>query len=599
MLRHEFDLLGSGCVRLGPHLPWHTDFKTGREWPLRYSPDIEYAELDRPTDVKVPWELSRCQHFTVLGQAYWLTGDERYAQEFVDQVQDWIARNPWGQGVNWVCAMDVALRAVSWIWGFYFMSGSAACAAPAFRGAFLRALFLHGEHIATHIERGDVNGNHYLCDAVGLVFLGSFFRSTVKGRRWLQTGREMIAEEIVNQTSDDGVDFEKSTAYHRLVLEAFLTCGVLLARTGEPFSPAWQSRLARMLEFVDGYLKPDGRVPLVGDADDGRIQKLGTQALGDHRYLLSTGAALLGRADFKHAAGPFQDESFWLLGPDGAAAFDRIAAAAPAPESKAFPSGGFYVLRSARAHVFVDCGEVGMHGRGGHGHNDILSFELWLDGMNLITDCGAYLYTASREWRNRFRSTAFHNVVQVDGEELNRFISPENLWQLHDDARPRDVVWTNGSRMDYFRGSHTGYLRLTPPVSVTREIALLKDGPDVIVRDVIGGTGTRELVWRFHLDPAVTADIDGGDVRLSTSGRDAWLQRVSISQDVAWTIEDGWVSASYGVRSAIRVVVLRGRMAAPQAATFRFGLARLPADRLQALAASMPSDAPASVMGTH
>ena len=37
-------------------------------------------------NVKVPWELSRCQHFTALGQAYWLTGDERYAREFVDGV---------------------------------------------------------------------------------------------------------------------------------------------------------------------------------------------------------------------------------------------------------------------------------------------------------------------------------------------------------------------------------------------------------------------------------------------------------------------------------------------------------------------------------
>src|SRR5262245_48115190 len=27
-LRHEFDLLGSGAVNLGPRLPWHTDFKT-------------------------------------------------------------------------------------------------------------------------------------------------------------------------------------------------------------------------------------------------------------------------------------------------------------------------------------------------------------------------------------------------------------------------------------------------------------------------------------------------------------------------------------------------------------------------------------------
>src|SRR5581483_5355732 len=90
-LAHEFDLLGSGPCALGPSLPWHTDFKTGREWPMTYSPDIAYAELDRPSDVKVPWELSRCQHFTRLGQAYWLTGDERYAAEFVAETSDWIA----------------------------------------------------------------------------------------------------------------------------------------------------------------------------------------------------------------------------------------------------------------------------------------------------------------------------------------------------------------------------------------------------------------------------------------------------------------------------------------------------------------------------
>ena len=28
-------------------------------------------------DIKGPWEVGRCQHFVVLGQAYWLTGDER------------------------------------------------------------------------------------------------------------------------------------------------------------------------------------------------------------------------------------------------------------------------------------------------------------------------------------------------------------------------------------------------------------------------------------------------------------------------------------------------------------------------------------------
>ena len=129
-VRHEFDLLGSGVKALGSTLPWLDDFKTGRHYPLQYCRDIEYMELDKPTDVKVPWELSRCQHFTALGQAYWLTGDERYAAEYRAEIEDWIAANPFAYSVNWACAMDVALRAVSWIWGFYFMAGSHACADP-------------------------------------------------------------------------------------------------------------------------------------------------------------------------------------------------------------------------------------------------------------------------------------------------------------------------------------------------------------------------------------------------------------------------------------------------------------------------------------
>jgi len=593
--RHEFDLLGSGIIKLGPSLPWHRDFKTGREWPLDYAPRLEYYELDRPTDVKVPWELSRCQHFTALGQAYWLSADERYPQEFVAEVTDWIAHNPWSYGVNWACAMDVALRAVNWIWGFYFMSGSAACTTSRFRGAFLRALYLHGEYIATHIERSDVNGNHYLCDGVGLVFVGTFFRETRKGQRWLALGKRILVEEIFNQTSDDGVDFEKSTAYHRLVLEAFLTSYSLLQQHGEAVPGACLERLERMVEFVEAYVKPDGGAPLIGDADDGRIQKLGTQSINDHRYLLSTGAAIFARGDFKRAAGQFWDESFWLLGPKAAAAFDAIAPTDTAPASKAFPDGGFYVLRSEQAHVIVDCGEVGMNGRGGHGHNDILGLEVWLNGHDVITDCGAYLYTASREWRNKFRSTAFHNVVQIDDEELNRFISPDNLWQLRDDARPRDVMWRWAPRLDYFRGGHTGYERLDPPVAVTREVALLKGGPDILVRDTLDGTGQHQLTWRFHIALAASANIEGNDVRVSIRGRDTWLQVSDELNRLTVSIEEGWVSPSYGVRAPTQVVVWRGHVELPIGTTVRIGAARLTATEVRMLVSSMPDEHGASI----
>lgn len=569
VLRHEFDLLGSGVCALGPHLPWLEDFKTRRTWPLQYSPDIEFSELDRPTDVKVPWELSRCQHFGVLGQAYWLTGDERYAQEYVDEISDWIDRNPWGQGVNWICAMDVALRAANWIWGFYFFAGSRACATPGFRGQLLRSLYLHGEWVSTHLEKGPVNGNHYLSDGVGLVFLGTFFKRAAKGRHWLAQGREIVLDEMLLQVTADGVDFEASTAYHRLVLELFLTGYQLLRLHGETIpAPQW-ARLEKMFEFVEAYIKPGGLAPLLGDADDGRVQIMGRQAIGDHRYLLATAAALFSRGDFKRGAGEFWEESFWMLGPDAAAAFDQVALPAEPAGSAAFVEGGYYVLREADTHVFIDCANVGMRGIGGHGHNDILSFELVLDGVPLVTDCGAYLYTASREWRNRFRSTAFHSTVQVDGEELNRFIGPNALWQLHNDATPEGVSFHQEPGRDRFRGSHAGYLRLPSPVSVTREVALASGTALVAVADTLDGAGSHLIEWRFPLDPDVQAEILGQDVRFGHGGRERWLLPVGPLPG-EWSLEPGWVSASYGVRRDTSVLTLRGRLHLPQQMTYLF-----------------------------
>ena len=70
---------------------------------------------------------------------------------------------------------------------------------------------------------------------------------------------------------------------------------------------------------------------------------------------------------------------------------------------------------------FIDCGPIGLAGRGGHGHNDALSFEAWLEGAPLVIDRGSFVYTGSFEKRNEFRSTASHNTPSVDGEEINRF----------------------------------------------------------------------------------------------------------------------------------------------------------------------------------
>ncbi len=570
-LEHEFDLLGSGPIRLPGALPWHEDFKTSHRWPRRFHRHVGCVLLDKPCDVKVPWELSRCQHFVLLGQAWWLTGDERFAGEVVAQITDWLTSNPWGYGVNWTCTMEVALRAVSWIWAFHFLSASAAFADPAFRRRFLRALVLHGEFIAANIEHSDTPGNHYLLDAVGLVFLGTFFGGSPAGRAWLAQGRAMVCAEIASQTSPDGVDFECALSYHRLVLEAFATSFLLLERAGDAVPPDAWARLERMMAFTAAYSKPDGRAPLVGDVDEGRVQRLGPDRLNDHRELLALGAVLFDRPDFSRAAGEFREDAFWLLGPRGAATFAAITPSPDRPSGvRAFPDGGFFVLESPRVHLFLDCGPVGMRGRGGHGHNDVLGFELWLDGLNVVTDCGAYVYTASVAWRNQFRSTAAHNVVQVDDEELNRYVTPDDLFRLQDDARPVDVSWHDRADGQYVAGSHTGYDRLSPPVRHTREILLPPSPGVVLCRDTLRGEGGRRLTWRFHLDPAVSATLDGAVVRLRGGATELAFVVLEAPPEARLELATSWVSPAYGRKLATTVIVLTGTTRLPATAVVAF-----------------------------
>src|SRR6185503_11804306 len=101
------------------------------------------------------WELSRMQWLIPLGQAYQLTGDERYAAAARDVLEQWIAANPYGCSVNWGVTMEPAIRILTWTWLFHAFCDSLAWADRGFRGAFLASLYLHGEFTERFIERAD------------------------------------------------------------------------------------------------------------------------------------------------------------------------------------------------------------------------------------------------------------------------------------------------------------------------------------------------------------------------------------------------------------------------------------------------------------
>ncbi|HQQ76128.1 MAG TPA: alginate lyase family protein [Thermoanaerobaculia bacterium] len=546
VLAHTFDLLGSGPVALGPVIDWHLDFKSGLRFPSGVaSQGIDYAQLDRPSDVKVPWELSRGQHLTRLGQAWVLARDERAPREFEAEVRAWIAANPPGTGVNWACTMDVALRAVSWVWALALFEG--APFSNGFEETILLSLHQHGVWIPGHLELAEVNGNHYLSDALGMIALGVAFDATPEGRGWSDAGARIFEEEILLQTTEDGAGIEGSVPYHRLVLEIFLVGRRLLDAAGRPLSREFDARLARMFEFVEAYVTPEGLSPVVGDADDGRALVLGREDVRDHRALLSTGAVLFGRGSFRARATKLHEDSLWLLGPEAASAWDALPDDEPSGTC-GFPDAGFFVLRSATQYVFVDAGPVGFKGRGGHGHNDCLSFEWHAFGRPLLTDSGAYVYTASPEWRNRFRSTAFHNTIRVDGEEINRFPSALALWSLKNDAVPFGVALERGAEEDELVSAHTGYRRLADPVIVTRTFRFDRRDARLSLRDRIAGAGSHRVEFFFHAAPGGAGRLDGFDLAISFEGGPAVRLSPRSRTPLAWEKREGWFSPSYGIR---------------------------------------------------
>jgi hypothetical protein len=546
VILHEVNLLGSGLVKLSEKIDWHRDYKTNIRWSPTYIRSIEYNNPQQPSDVKFPWEVSRLQWTIPAGQAYLLNGDEKYANAVKDILSQWLDENPYAYSVNWACTMEVALRILTWTWLFHVFKNSSAWQDRNFREKFLCALYLHGDFTTRHLERSDINGNHYTANAAGLVFAGLFFEGTTSAKRWLTEGWEILTEEFPRQVPSDGVDFEGSIAYHRLVLELFMLPALYRIRRDLEVQEGYIQRLVAMANFITAYTQPDGNSPLIGDADDARALPFGGQGINDHRYLPGIIGSKLGDKVLIKSFSGSKSEIYWLLGEEAVVTLPDKEFPSAA-QSVSFSESGYYILGHDKSHVFIDCAPVGLAGRGGHGHNDCLSFEAVLCGEKLISDCGAYLYTASYKERNLFRSTAYHNTPRIDGEEINRYIRLDYLWNLHYDARPRVLRYESSFTKALLRASHTGYDRLPDPVSHTREFVLNYDDDSLYIEDQFGGKGDHRIEIPFHLAPGIIIQEQDKDwLRLLSHVGGRYLLKWKTSS-FQLLLDQGRISVSYGV----------------------------------------------------
>ncbi|MBX3298137.1 MAG: alginate lyase family protein [Acidobacteria bacterium] len=544
ILDGRYDLLGYRNLLIGEVPDWHREPISGKRSPEVYWKEIDELGTSETGDKKIVWELNRHQHFFALGSAYLITGRERYARAFAEQIESWIADNPYGIGVNWMSSLEVAFRAMSWLWALNFFRDSAHLTDDLFT-KILKSLLDHGSHIEKYLSKYYSPNTHLTGEALGLYYLGTQLSFFKRAPRWRKTGQSILLTEANRQLLPDGVYFEQSTWYANYTISFYQHFLVLRERFGDAAfdkrNVVLDERLNASLTFLMSVIRPDGSLPLIGDDDGGRLLPVSAGRPDDVRGTLAVGASMSYRTDLKFAAGGRRAEAFWLLGAEGLADLDRLALVEPLSGSKRFEHGGYAIMRNGWTptddQIIVDAGPHGALG-GAHAHADTLSIDMSIGGRRLFVDPGTYGYHESKEWRDLFRSTSGHNTLIVD-DRSSSVPSGKFRWASQTDGRIDR--WITTERFDHFAGSHDGFGEDGKAGTHRRSILYLK-GEYTVIHDVAQVAGPHRHSLNFHY-------ATGRRPKIDVEGKCA------IDDDhILYVIGDGgclvrnesWVSEAYG-----------------------------------------------------
>ena len=394
---------------------WHK-FENRINWTSNFS-ENNYSEWT--------WQLNRHHNWVTMGQAYWETGNEKYAKAFVNQLNSWLAQcPPPNNSGNYIGSpwrtLEAGLRTMSnWPNAFFYFLGS-----PFFDDEsiirMVKSFYEHGRHL----RRYNSSNNWLTIEMNGLFVVGAMFPEFNEAEEWRMYASNKLYEEEVNQFYPDGAQVELSPGYHANSASSIVSVYKIASLNGYTLPKDYVGRLEQIYEMYLKLMMPDRLLPAVNDAGWVDCQKY-----------LEEGKALF----------PSNKEFEYILskGEKGRA---------PSFTSTWMPWAGWYVMRSGwDKDAFYSLFEVGPYGAD-HQHEDKLSFIISAYGHRLITECGLYAYDNSK-WYDYSISARGHNVARVDGKDQNRKANGNND-TIKFSRHSLINYWKTSRRFDYGEGQY-------------------------------------------------------------------------------------------------------------------------------------------------
>lgn len=528
-------------------LKWNLDWRYGHIWKNNYFRKYSFYEKEKEYDydVKFPWELSRLSFLIPVARAYSYENKSIYIDFLFDILKDWKTNNPISYSVNWY-PMEVSIRVINLIQLREILiesSNNEKCI-----NLLNEILLLHGIFLWRNIEYTDVRGNHYAANLTALLLLGRTYKNFYsEAIIWYKYAIKRIESEFNLQFIEDGVNFEKSVSYHRLVVELYLISFIVLQRSGLKISAGTLERFQKASKFILDYTKPNELTPIIGDNDSASVFNNDNVALNDHTNLLQLASLFfedgtLNISEEKHYS------SYEIFGKKLVGTLKPFVQ--NTLQSNYYEDGGFVIVKDQQNYFVTDVGEVGMKGRGGHGHNDLFSFELMYDQCDFIVDPGCATYTGNLELKNEMKSSSYHNGLTIDGEEIAPLIGN---WGISNTALPYDVKVKSTKEKTIISGKHSGYNRLSDPVILERIFEINKNEFKVHCTDNIICKAPHKIIRNLHFFEGVSIEIRGRSI-LATNN-DA-IYQITMDDTAEIRTERFCLSYNYGSKIISNKVVV-------------------------------------------
>ncbi len=403
LLQGNISVLGYGTVTFkSSKYFWVSDDFHNYSWPNRYFKNIDFLANGKHCDVKVPWEKSRLQLLVPLA-IYACISDDSSCSTCIDYcmdiILDWHAKNPLCFSVNWISAMEVAIRAVNILTMFLLLGPSLKAKSSRL---IQKILAQHSYYLQKFPEISDIPGNHTLATEMGLFILNLFYMDSPLKRQKLYL--KFIAV-VKSQFHEHGMHVEHAPIYHRLCLD-MLVIGCTFAKLFDIETKELDAFIARGLDVCDALNIGEGMLPQIADNDSGKIF--------DFRQEPTKFNHLKRYYGYKDEISAKQSLFVYLLESLAKPRKENRLKKLSAVVCKIPP---FVTLNQPNYKLIVKAGDIGLHGRASHDHDDNLSFWFSAFGESLFIDPGCAPYTLDMNIRADNISAKHHNVLSINNRE--------------------------------------------------------------------------------------------------------------------------------------------------------------------------------------